>query len=68
MESKITLRDAEECIDNHDIAVLAQWAGQQKQIAPDSNLKRPFALIREGADLLLRQRHLNEEKEKSICR
>jgi len=65
MEKKITLRNGTgESIDSHDAAVLAEWAGQQKQMAADSNWKRPFALIREGADLLLRQRHLAEETRK----
>jgi hypothetical protein len=59
MEVKITLRNAEDCIDNHDIAVLAKWAGQQRKTAPNSDLKTAFALMQQGADLLLRQRHLN---------
>ena len=57
-EQSITLRDsgARGCISDHDVAVLADWAGEQKQITPNPDWKRAFSLIREGADLLLRRR------------
>jgi hypothetical protein len=58
-EVKINL---DEFISNHDLAALADWAGKQKQVA-QSELKRPYALIREGADTLLRQRALSERNE-----
>ncbi|HVN79676.1 MAG TPA: hypothetical protein VMW38_11815 [Terriglobia bacterium] len=41
---------------DHDLAVLADWANVQKQETPNQDWKRAFALIREGADLLLRRR------------
>lgn len=41
---------------DHDLAVLADWANTQKTVIPNQDWKRAFALIREGADLLLRRR------------
>lgn len=43
-------------LDNHDLAVLADWANETKRITPNEDWKRAYALIREGADLLLRRR------------
>lgn len=40
---------------DHDLAVLADWAGKKKfSVHPD--WQRAYALLREGADLLLRRR------------
>ncbi len=41
---------------DHDLAVLADWAHKEQKETPNPDWKRPFALIREGADLLLRRR------------
>lgn len=41
---------------NHDVAVLADWANGQKQGVQHPEWRRAYALIREGADLLLRRR------------
>ena len=41
---------------NHDLATLADWANAQKSAVPNHEWKKAFALIREGADLLLRRR------------
>jgi hypothetical protein len=41
---------------NHDLAVLADWAGRLAHSTPNKNWKRAYALIREGSDLLLRRR------------
>jgi len=43
-------------LSNDDLAVIADWAGTKKFNAPDSNWKRAYALLREGADTLLRRR------------
>jgi hypothetical protein len=43
-------------LDDHDLAVLADWAHEKKDTTPNPDWKRAFALIREGADLLLRRR------------
>jgi hypothetical protein len=43
-------------LSDRDLAVLADWANEGKQHTPNEDWKRPFALIREGADLLLRRR------------
>ena len=49
---------------DHDLAALADWAGDQKHLVPNPDWKRAYALIREGADLLLRRRARSTEKEK----
>lgn len=41
---------------NQDLAALADWAGKKKYEVPNPDWKRAYALIREGADLLLRRR------------
>lgn len=43
-------------LSDHDLATLADWANDWKQLTPNPDWKRAFALIREGADLLLRRR------------
>lgn len=43
-------------LSNHDLATLADWAGEQVRDTPNPDWKRAYALIREGADLLLRRR------------
>lgn len=55
-----------DCISNHDLAVLADWAGKRKYASQNKDWQRPFSLIREGADLLLRRRaHASENENKS---
>jgi hypothetical protein len=51
-----TNSNGHDCINDHDLAVLADWASKQKLQTPNSDWKRAFGLIREGADLLLRRR------------
>ena len=41
---------------DNDIAALADWAHSQKGSATDRGTQRGLALIREGADLVLRRR------------
>ena len=41
---------------NHDVAVLNDWASEFAKDTPNPSWKRAYALIREGADLLLRRR------------
>ena len=41
---------------DHDLAVLADWAHTEQKETPNPDWKRAYALIREGADLLLRRR------------
>jgi hypothetical protein len=41
---------------NHDVAVLSDWAAEMHRDTPNTDWKRAYALIREGADLLLRRR------------
>jgi hypothetical protein len=41
---------------DHDLAVLADWAGKRAHTVPQKDWKRAYALMREGADLLLRRR------------
>jgi hypothetical protein len=57
-EKQIVIRDADKsrCISDHDLALLADWANMQKFKTDDQKWRRAFALIREGADLLLRRR------------
>lgn len=50
------LHDNQNDLTNGDLAVLADWAGDRKTDTPNQDWKRAFALIREGADLLLRRR------------
>jgi hypothetical protein len=45
-----------EDLTNHDVAVLSDWASTQVRNVPNPDWKRAYALIREGADLLLRRR------------
>lgn len=44
---------------DHDLAHLAEWATNAKEDTPNPSWKRPYALIREGADLLLRRRAMS---------
>jgi hypothetical protein len=46
---------------NHDLAVLADWAHAGQKDTPNPDWKRAYALIREGADLLLRRRARSSE-------
>jgi hypothetical protein len=41
---------------DHDLAVLSDWANDQKNTVPSKDWKKAYSLIREGADLLLRRR------------
>jgi hypothetical protein len=41
---------------DHDLGVLADWASEWKNCVVNPDWKRAYALIREGADLLLRRR------------
>ena len=43
---------------DEDVACLADWADYNAKEVPNSTWKRAYALIREGADLLLRRRAL----------
>lgn len=43
-------------VTNADLAALADWAHNQKYLSTHPGLKKGFAMIREGADLLLRRR------------
>lgn len=56
MMKNLTLQETEIGISSSDLAALSEWAGRQKQMAPLPDWKRAYALIREGADQLLRQR------------
>jgi hypothetical protein len=47
---------------NHDLAHLADWANECKNSVPNPDWKRAYALIREGADLLLRRRVMSAVK------
>lgn len=52
----ITLNDEPgHCISDHDLAVLADWASKQHNLA-DREFKNCFSMFREGADTLLRRR------------
>lgn len=44
---------------DHDLAHLADWANDNKNIVPNLHWKKAYALIREGADLLLRRRSMS---------
>lgn len=44
---------------DHDLAHLADWATTWKDNMPNPAWKRAYALIREGADLLLRRRAMS---------
>lgn len=48
----------------HELAQLADWADYKKNTTPNPEWKKAFALIREGADLLLRRMALCTEDEK----
>ena len=50
------LRDNNNQLPDHDLAVLADWANDEKNEATGPEWKRAYALLREGADLLLRRR------------
>ena len=41
---------------DHDLAVLADWSSTNQRNTPNQDWKRAYALLREGADLLLRRR------------
>ena len=44
---------------DHDLSHLAEWADEQARSVPSRSWKRAYALIREGADLLMRRRAMN---------
>ena len=48
---------------DHDLAHLADWASEVKDHTPNQNWKRAYALIREGADMLLRRRAMSRVQE-----
>ena len=54
--------DPGRCISDHDLAVLSEWANKQKHLTQASEFKKPFAMIREACDLMLRYRARVEEK------
>jgi hypothetical protein len=54
--SLATLLKENNDLTNHDLAVLADWANRRKLAVKDTERRRAFSLIREGADTLLRQR------------
>jgi hypothetical protein len=43
---------------NQELAALANWAAEEKKDMQDAEGKKACAMIREGADLLLRRRAL----------
>jgi len=51
---------------DHDLAVLADWAGRLVHSTPNKNWKRAYALIREGSDLLLRRRARSSDTERDV--
>jgi hypothetical protein len=54
-------------LSNHDLSVLADWANEGTRNTPDSNWRRAYSLLREGADLLLRRRARSSEQVASSC-
>lgn len=46
---------------DNDLACLADWADYHAKEVPNPTWKRAYALIREGADLLLRRRALSKD-------
>ena len=46
---------------DHNVAVLSDWAADMARTTPNPGWKRAYALIREGADLLLRRRARSTE-------
>jgi len=50
-----------------DLAELADWADYHAKDVPNPRWKRAYALIREGADLLLRRRALTRQAEIPDC-
>lgn len=62
----INLSDVPETsISDRDLAALAEWANKQKHLAfREPQIAKSFAMIREGADTILRARALRSSKEK----
>lgn len=53
----------EQAISDHDLAELAKWANKQKHLAfRDPQIAKSFAMIREAADTMLRERALQPRK------
>ena len=50
-----------------DLAELADWADHHAKEVPNPTWKRAYALIREGADLLLRRRALTRADEETVA-
>jgi hypothetical protein len=48
---------------DHNVAVLSDWAADMARSVPNPSWKRAYALIREGADLLLRRRARSTARE-----
>jgi len=49
---------------DHDLSHLAEWANEMVVSTPNPSWKRAYALIREGADLLLRRRAMSRVPER----
>lgn len=48
-------------LSDHDLAHLADWANDNKNIVLNPAWKKGYALIREGADLLIRRRAMSSD-------
>lgn len=46
-------------LSDHDLAHLADWANDNKNAVANPHWKKAYALIREGADLLIRRRAMS---------
>lgn len=47
-------------LSDHDLATLADWAARRRHTISKPEWKRAYSLLREGADLLNRQRALSQ--------
>ncbi len=57
--SMFELLQQEGGLTDHDLAHLADWANEQKNSVLNQDWKRAYALLREGADLLIRRRAMS---------
>lgn len=49
-----------DALSDHELSHLADWADTEAREVPNPTWKRAYALLREGADLLLRRRAMSK--------
>ena len=68
MDVSDLLKANQDSLTDRDLALLADWAHRQHTQAKEPGWRKAYALIREGADLLLRRRAQNHDSGEKVCK